>query len=98
MHRESMKKFEFYVGIDVSKLTLDVTILYECENTTKTVYYKIENNEKSIARFVKKKFGNYSPEQVLFCFEDTGIYSIPLAFYLTHIAGSIPKIKKNHIK
>jgi len=78
-----MKKFDYYVGIDVSKLTLDVTVLYECENTTKTEYCKIENTEKSIARFVKKKFGNYSPEQILFCFEDTGIYSIPLAFYLS---------------
>ena len=82
-HRESMKNFEFYVGIDVSKLTLDVTVLYECENTTKTEYYKIENNEKSIARFVKKRLSGFSPEQILFCFEDTGIYSIPLAFYLS---------------
>jgi len=28
-----MKKFDYYIGIDVSKLTLDVTILYECENS-----------------------------------------------------------------
>jgi transposase len=78
-----MKKFDYYIGIDVSKLTLDVSILFECGNTTKTEYYKIENKEKSIAQFVKKKLGNYLPEQILFCFEDTGIYSMPLAYYLS---------------
>ena len=77
-----MKKFDYYIGIDVSKLTLDVTILCECENTTKTVYYKIENSEKSIALFVKNKLGKYDSKQLMFCFEDTGIYSMPLAYYL----------------
>jgi transposase len=78
-----MKKFDYYVGIDVSKLTLDVTILYEWENTTKTEYYKIKNNEKSIDQFVKKKLCNLASKQILFCFEDTGIYSLPLAYYLS---------------
>jgi transposase len=78
-----MKNFNYYIGIDVSKLTLDVTILFECENVTETKYYKIEKNEKSIAQFVMNKLGNYSREQMLFCFEDTGIYSMPLAYYLS---------------
>jgi transposase len=77
-----MKKIDYYIGIDVSKLTLDVTILFECENTTKTEYYKIENSERIIARFVKEKLGSYDSKQLLFCFEDTGIYSMPLAYYL----------------
>jgi transposase len=77
-----MKKFDYYIGIDVSKLTLDVTVLYECENITKTEHYKIENKEKNISQFVKKKLGDYCPKQMLFCFEDTGIYSFPLASYL----------------
>ena len=78
-----MKKFDYYVGIDVSKLTLDVTILYEeSVNITKTIYYKIENHEKSIAQFVKKRLGSYQSDQILFCFENTGIYSIPLSSYL----------------
>jgi transposase len=84
MHRESMKKFDFYVGIDVSKLTLDVTILYECENRLKKEHYKIENKEKSIAQLVKKTLGKYASKQMLFCFEDTGIYSLPLAYYLSN--------------
>jgi transposase len=83
LNHKGMKKFNYYVGIDVSKLTLDVTILYESKNTTKTEYYKLANNEKSISGFVKKKFGNYSQEQMLFCFENTGIYSLPLSYYLS---------------
>jgi len=77
-----MNKFKYYIGIDVSKLTLDVTVLQEVENSTKSEHYKIENKEKSIAQFVKKQFGKYPKEEVLFCFEDTGIYSLPLAYYL----------------
>jgi transposase len=77
-----MKKFDYYIGIDVSKLTLDVTILRECENATKTDYYKIENNEKTFAQFLKDKLGNHTATQLLFCFEDTGIYSMPLACFL----------------
>ena len=77
-----MKKFDYYIGIDVSKLTLDVSILSECEKGALTEHYKIENREKSIAQFVKNKLGIYATEQLLFCFEDTGIYSMPLACYL----------------
>ena len=77
-----MKKFDYYIGIDVSKLTLDVTILYERENITETNHYKIENNQKSIAQFAKNKLGKYDLKQLLFCFEDTGIYSMPLVYYL----------------
>ena len=79
-----MQKFDYYVGIDVSKKTLDVTILYECENITKTGYYKIENNEKSIAQFVKKTLGKYDLGQILFCFETTGVYSLPLSYYFSN--------------
>ena len=78
-----MKKFDYYIWIDVSKLTLDVTVLHkEEENITKTEYYKIGNSEKSIAQFVKKRLGRFSLEEMLFCFEDTGIYSLPLGYYL----------------
>jgi len=79
-----MKKFDYYVGIDVSKKTLDITVLQECVNTTKTDYYKIDNNEKSIAQFVKKTLGKYDLKQILFCFENTGIYSLPLSYYFSN--------------
>ena len=67
------KNFDYYVGIDVSKLTLDVTVLFEYNNSTKTVYYKLENSEKSIAQFVRKLLVSNESGQGLFCFENTGI-------------------------
>ena len=78
-----MKKYDYYIVIDVSKLTLDVTVLYERESITETKHYKIENKEKSIAQFVKNKLSKYDFKQMLFCFEDTGIYSMPLVYYLS---------------
>jgi transposase len=77
-----MNKFKYYIGIDVSKLTLDVTVLFENGNSTKSEHYKIENKEKSIAQFVKKHLESYPKEELLFCFEDTGIYGLPLSYYL----------------
>jgi transposase len=77
------KKFNYYIGIDISKLTLDISILFFFFYSTKTDYYKIENSEKSIAQFVRNKLGKYDSSQILFCFEDTGIYSMPLAYYLS---------------
>jgi transposase len=77
-----MKKFDYYIGIDVSKLTLDVTIVEKCNDINKSIHYKIENNKKSISEFVKQRLGSYPCEEILFCFEDTGIYSLPLAYYL----------------
>ena len=60
---KGMKKYDYYIGIDVSKLTLDVTILYEIENITETKYCKIENNEKNIAQFEKNKLCKYDLKQ-----------------------------------
>ena len=71
-----MDKYEFIVGIDVSKLTLDVVIL----NTSYLKdyeYLKVENSEKGINSIVKKAKG-----KVLFCFEHTGNYSVPLCCIL----------------
>lgn len=77
-----MKNFDLYIGIDISKQTLDVTILCECENIVKTEHCKIENTTKGISQFVKKKLSGSLDRQMLFCFEDTGIYGFPLANFL----------------
>ena len=92
------KNFDYYVGIDVSKLTLDVTVLFECNNSTKTEYCKIENNAKSIAQFVKKLLARCGSGQILFCFENTGIYSLPIAFYLNENKLSYWQVPAMEIK
>lgn len=78
-----MKKFDYYVGIDVSKLKLDITILFEDKDSKKTDYQVIKNNEKDIAKFVKTLLKKCDTQQILFCFEDTGVYSLPLAYYFS---------------
>ena len=77
------KNFNYYIGIDVSKLTLDVTVLYESAHEVKTDYYRIENSEKSMAQSVKKNLCRHAPAQMLFCMENTGIYSLPVAYYMS---------------
>jgi transposase len=93
-----MTKYNYYIGIDVSKLTLDISILCCDSNHTNTVHYKIENNKKSISQFVKKKLGQYELSQILFCFEDTGIYSFPLSYYLNDNKLSYWKVPSLEIK
>jgi transposase len=93
-----MTRYNYYIGIDVSKLTLDISILCEDENATKTVHYKIANNEKSIAQFVKKTLGKYDLKQILFCFEDTGVYSFPLSYYFSDNELSYWKVPSLEIK
>ena len=76
-----MKKLIYYVGIDVSKLKLDVTVLWESAQGTNTSYHVITNDTKSISQFVKELSKGKKTEDMLFCFEDTGVYSLPLAYY-----------------
>ena len=71
-----MNKYETIVGIDVSKLTLDVVIL-KTSNLKDSEYLKVKNTEEGILSILKKVNQN-----VLFCFEHTGNYSIPLCCIL----------------
>jgi transposase len=93
-----MKGFNYYIGVDVSKLTLDISVLCGDANNKKTVYYKIDNTEKSISQFVKKTLSGYELKQILFCFEDTGIYSLPLSYYLSANELSYWKVPSLEIK
>jgi len=35
-------------------------------------------------KFVKKILSNYDLKQILFCFENTGVYSLPLSYYFSN--------------
>ncbi|KAA6314243.1 hypothetical protein EZS27_035115 [termite gut metagenome] len=80
-----MKNFDYFIGIDVSKLTLDVTVLLLQTGKEELIDYQvIDNNEKRVVSYLEKVFkGQCFPENTLFCFEDTGIYSMPLAYILS---------------
>ena len=72
-------KIKETVGIDVSKLTIDVTI-----HSTQA-YSKFENTPKGFTSMLKwvKKNTNFTNQETVYVFEHTGIYSFKLASFLT---------------
>lgn len=69
--------FKIYVGIDVSKLSLDVFI------REKQAHKLFKNDSKgfmSLIQWVEKQ-AEESISSTLFCFEHTGLYSLPLALF-----------------
>ena len=73
-----MKQYEETVGIDVSKMTLDA-FLHQ-----KAVFTKTANDQKGFSALEQwvKKTTLLPREQVLWCFEHTGKYSLRLAAFL----------------
>lgn len=71
-----MKNYKIYTGIDVSKSSLDYCILDDCSNVL--AQGKTGNDVKSIKSLLSKiKKMKIQLSQVLFSFENTGIYSLP---------------------
>lgn len=80
-----MKKNEFnnFVGIDVSKKTLDAAFIFNKE-INKISHQQFSNDEKGIKKmlgYVKKQKG-VDAQNTLFCFEHTGIYGRKLSYTL----------------
>jgi len=76
-----MKNYKIYTGIDVSKSSLDYCILDDRSNVLDQG--KTGNDVKSIKSLLSKiKKMKIQLSQVLFSFENTGIYSLPLTIFL----------------
>ncbi len=73
-----MKKVQFFVGIDVSKATLDVFI------HGLNLYFVIENNLQGFVCLLEKVMTGTKckKEELFFCFENTGKYSRMLSVFL----------------
>ncbi len=67
------------VGIDISKLKIDVRI------HSSQSYAQFENSVKGFNKLIKWVYKNssFSKENILFVFEHTGLYSYEIAVYLT---------------
>ena len=75
-----MSNYQTYVGIDVSKEHLDITLMQSlkvCEHT------RIENNVNAIKAYINKHAKGYDFSQALFCLEATGLYMNPLLSVLS---------------
>lgn len=80
-----MKKYRFILGIDVSKKKLDVCFLSNTD-PKKLSFIVSTNDKKGITRIlnVVKRMG-VKFNEVLVCFETTGIYSMSLAIHLDNL-------------
>ena len=71
-----MKRFDNAVGIDVSKLKLDVY------DYARGLYRQFSNDSKGFKQLIKW-IKTHNQGAVILCFEHTGLYSLPLAIFLT---------------
>ena len=68
-------KFNWFIGIDVSKKTLDITVL---KSNQKLLFKQIENSVKHLKAFLKElKSKGVIISESLICMEHTGIYCNP---------------------
>ena len=91
-------KFKWFIGVDISKKTLDAT-LYDKVCLKKSKHIKVSNNLKGFRELITcvEKQGSLLDE-LLICMEHTGVYGNDLAVFLDqkHIAYSM--VPPLHIK
>jgi transposase len=82
-------QFKQFIGIDVSKNTLDITVLDSQGN--QMAYEQTSNNLSSIKKCFSKiqKETKISLSECLFCMEYTGIYNLPLVQWLSDLSAHI---------
>jgi transposase len=79
-----MKKFTTFIGIDVSKLTLDVSVIND-NGLSPAKYQQFKNHPnqlRQIIRFVSQNTSS-SKSDWLFCMEHTGIYTVYMCSFLS---------------
>lgn len=77
-----MKKL--FIGIDFSKKTLDVS-MFEPDNVSEVRYERFDNSREGCEAMLNwvRSHTACKPQQWLFCGEDTGLYSVEAATFLT---------------
>lgn len=80
-----MKNYLFHVGVDISKLKLDVVIISK-ENPFVNEHFIVENTSQGVKSILKRlSQQKIDLNNVLFCCENTGVYTYPLSYYLHKI-------------
>jgi transposase len=93
-----MKNYKMIIGIDVSKLKLDVWLMQHPKDVEQK-HFIVTNNERGIKEIIKSiNKQNFTIEDCLFCFENTGIYSMPLSYSLGKINADYWVINALEIK
>lgn len=77
-----MKNYAITIGVDVSKAKLDACII-STPGQKEAIHMVVPNTPKGIAAIISRTCElGFSKEQMLFCFEHTGVYSMPLSLFL----------------
>jgi len=76
-----MKNYSLIIGVDISKLTLDVTGI-NGSNKSVLQHQVIDNTKTKIKSFFKKMITKYGKGEILVAFENTGVYGYFLAYEL----------------
>jgi transposase len=89
--------YHFFIGIDVSKGTLDFTVLADQE---KQFHLQTSNDLNGIRQFWKqlKEQTGFVLDQAIFCMEHTGIYNQHLLSFLYHKKADVCLEAAVHIK
>ena len=87
--KNSFNSLTFFIGIDVSKLTLDVTVLAPKSSTKK--YKQIYNTVAGLKVLNSwlRKIDGFKYSHALFCLEHTGIYTRVVLNYLSDKSANI---------
>ena len=82
--------FRFFIGIDVSKSTLDIGFL-DAENPGSVSHDQVSNSDAGIAALLKwlQKQNGFLIENSLFCLEHTGMYNYPLLQFFSQQNASV---------
>jgi transposase len=78
-----MKKHVLFIGIDISKETLDASVMQGEDQSV--LYHQVYSNNKAGIKQViidLKKKTKSDTDHWLFCMEHTGVYAMPLCVYL----------------
>jgi transposase len=84
-------KYQFFVGIDVSKLTFDVACL--SAQSSQTITHNVFNNDAdgitAMVDFFKSTLPGYKQSATLFCMESTGMYCNALLIFFKDASAHV---------
>lgn len=91
-------KFKWFVGIDISKKTLDTTLYGDVEKKN-AKHIRIKNEAPHFNKIIKwlNKIG-VDEKQTLFCMEHTGVYGIDISVFMEKCKFSYSMVAPYHIK
>ena len=83
-------EFKFFIGIDVSKSTLDVALL-DATDPAAIVHQQVSNDDTGIEQMLSwlQQSKGFLIKDALFCMEHTGMYNYPLLQFFSQHAASV---------